>query len=217
MRPPAVLCFLLHMLNRRRLVFFVVLLPCLLVAGQFYLKEGSVVEGTILQPSRTTIQIRTVDGVKTISKDDIRRIDYGKEAKAERKLEAERIKEAQRQKEAERAKELEPQEALKREAEASTGLIWKRFTVAIKRDCRSCLVMMYRAVIRPRRDGTMLTDHTETFPFGPACRIGSLNWSRSGIVPQLISFNTYQLSRISWAATPFLMIYFSRVSMEFRS
>jgi len=119
------------MLNFRRLVLFLVLLPGLLVAEQIYLKDGSVVEGTILQQSRTSIQIRTVDGVKTISKDSIRRIDYGKgteaeqqRKEAERKIEAERIKEAERQKEAqrlreaERAKELQRQEELRREAEA---------------------------------------------------------------------------------------------------
>lgn len=119
MGPSAVLCFLHCMLNRRKLVLFVVLLPGLLVAEQIHLKEGSVLEGTILQQSRTSIQIRTVDGVKTISKDDIRRIDYGKEAKAEQqRKEAERIKEAEKQKEAERAKERERQEELKRETEA---------------------------------------------------------------------------------------------------
>lgn len=119
MGPSVVLCFLHYMLNRRKLVLFVVLLPGLLVAEQIHLKDGSVVEGTILQQSRTSIQIRTIDGVKIISKDDIRRIDYGKEAKAEQqRKEAERIKEAERQKEAERAKERERQEELKRETEA---------------------------------------------------------------------------------------------------
>lgn len=93
MGPSVVLCFLHYMLNRRKLVLFVVLLPGLLVAEQIHLKDGSVVEGTILQQSRTSIQIRTIDGVKIISKDDIRRIDYGKEAKAEQqRKEAERIK-----------------------------------------------------------------------------------------------------------------------------
>lgn len=112
------------MLNRRKLVLFLVLLPGLLVAEQIHLKDGSVVEGTILQQSRTSIQIRTADGVKTIPKDDIRRIDYGKGAKTEQqRKEAESIKEAERQKavqrlkEAERAKELQRQEELKREAE----------------------------------------------------------------------------------------------------
>lgn len=95
------LLFLLT-LNCRRPSVFLVFLPGVHFAEQIYLKDGSTLEGINLQQSRTSIQIRTVDGVKTISKDDIKRIDYGKEALSEqqrkeagRKLEAESIKEAQ--------------------------------------------------------------------------------------------------------------------------
>jgi hypothetical protein len=71
-----------------------------------YLKNGSVIDGEIIQQTITTIQVKTYKGeILTIQKDDIRKIDYKFDI---RKLEEERRKqEEQRRLEEERRKQEE--------------------------------------------------------------------------------------------------------------
>jgi hypothetical protein len=92
-----------------KIKFFVLLYLCFVVSiygERVYLKNGSVVDGEIIQQTITTIQIKTYKGeILTIQKDDIRKIDYKFDI---RKLEEERRKqEEQRRLEEERRKQEE--------------------------------------------------------------------------------------------------------------
>lgn len=96
--------------------------PAAILAERVLMTDGSTVEGTILQQSRTTIQLRSADGrLFTIDKALIRKIEYGptpdqrkqqedaRKAEADRKAEearkAEEEKKAQQQEEARRIRE----------------------------------------------------------------------------------------------------------------
>ena len=73
--------------------FFVLLYLCFVVSiygERVYLKNGSVIDGEIIQQTITTIQVKTYKGeILTIQKDDIRKIDYKFDI---RKIEEERRK-----------------------------------------------------------------------------------------------------------------------------
>ncbi|MCP5484605.1 MAG: hypothetical protein H7A22_03645 [Spirochaetales bacterium] len=119
--------------KKLRLLLLVFLLPCALMAETIYLKNGGVVNGTIVGQTRTEVRIRTAQGVQVIQKDDIRRIVYGneeaerlaREAELRRQQEAERLRqeELQRQQEEEAARQAEAErqrqaeEAQRREVE----------------------------------------------------------------------------------------------------
>jgi hypothetical protein len=92
-----------------KIKFFVLLYLCFVVSiygERVYLKNGSVVDGEIIQQTMTTIQVKTYKGeILTIQKDDIRKIDYKFDI---RKIEEERRKqEEQRRLEEERRKQEE--------------------------------------------------------------------------------------------------------------
>jgi hypothetical protein len=92
-----------------KIKFFVLLYLCFVVSlygERVYLKNGSVIDGEIIQQTITTIQVKTYKGeILTIQKDDIRKIDYKFDI---RKLEEERRKqEEQRRLEEERQKQEE--------------------------------------------------------------------------------------------------------------
>jgi hypothetical protein len=92
-----------------KIKFFVLLYLCFIVSlygERVYLKNGSVVDGEIIQQTMTTIQVKTYKGeILTIQKDDIRKIDYKFDI---RKIEEERRKqEEQRRLEEERRKQEE--------------------------------------------------------------------------------------------------------------
>lgn len=111
---------------KTRLVIIIMLFSSPLLAERIFLKNGTVVDGRIVQQSRTAVQIRTVDGRSmTLSKDTIRRIDYSydpqKEAERKRrkKLQAEREKRRIEEKKAEenRQKQLAEEERQRLEKE----------------------------------------------------------------------------------------------------
>ena len=57
------------------LIYFIFILS--IYGERIYLKDGTIIDGEILQQTMTTIQVRTYKGeLKTINKDDIRRIDF---------------------------------------------------------------------------------------------------------------------------------------------
>jgi hypothetical protein len=92
-----------------KIKFFVLLYLCFVVSlygERVYLKNGSVIDGEIIQQTMTTIQIKTYKGeILTIQKNDIRKIDYKFDI---RKIEEERRKqEEQRRLEEERRKQEE--------------------------------------------------------------------------------------------------------------
>jgi len=92
-----------------KIKFFVLIYLCFVVSiygERVYLKNGSVIDGEIIQQTMTTIQVKTYKGeILTIQKDDIRKIDYKFDI---RKIEEERRKqEEQRRLEEERRKQEE--------------------------------------------------------------------------------------------------------------
>jgi len=96
-----------------RLVILVLFLSSPLLAERIFLKNGTVVDGAIMQQSRTAVQIRTVDGrVLTLEKDAIRKIDYAFDPQ----------KQAQKQAEDQKRKELAEQEKRRLEAEKKAKL-----------------------------------------------------------------------------------------------
>lgn len=95
-------------MSKLRLVILVLFLSSPLLAERIFLKNGTVVDGVIIQQSRTAVQVRTVDGrVLTLEKDAIRKIDYAFDPQ----------KEAQKQAEEKKRKELAEQEKRRLEAE----------------------------------------------------------------------------------------------------
>ena len=76
-----------------KIKFFVLIYLCFVVSiygERVYLKNGSVIDGEIIQQTITTIQVKTYKGeILTIQKDDIRKIDYKFDI---RKIEEERRK-----------------------------------------------------------------------------------------------------------------------------
>ncbi|MCX7809551.1 MAG: hypothetical protein N2247_01460, partial [Leptospiraceae bacterium] len=92
-----------------KIKFFILLYLCFVVSlygERVYLKNGSVIDGEIIQQTMTAIQVKTYKGeILTIQKDDIRKIDYKFDI---RKIEEERRKqEEQRRLEEERQKQEE--------------------------------------------------------------------------------------------------------------
>lgn len=88
-------------MSKVRLILLVLFLSSPLLAERIFLKNGTVVDGSIIQQSRTAVQVRTVDGrVLTLEKDAIRKIDYAFDPQ----------KEAQKQVEEKKRKELAEQE-----------------------------------------------------------------------------------------------------------
>lgn len=95
-------------MSKWRLVILALFLSSPLLAERIFLKNGTVVDGAIIQQSRTAVQVRTVDGrVLTLEKDAIRKIDYAFDPQ----------KEAQKQAEEKKRKELAEQEKKRLEAE----------------------------------------------------------------------------------------------------
>jgi hypothetical protein len=85
-----------------------------LLAERVYLKNGTFVDGTIIQQSRTAMQIRKPDGtVITVQKEDIRRVDYSYDPQKE----AEKLAEEKRRKELaeQQKKRLEAEKGAERE------------------------------------------------------------------------------------------------------
>lgn len=95
-------------MSRALLVVILLLFSSALLAERVFLKNGTSVDGTIIQQSRTAVQLRTADGkVIIIQKENITRIDHLFDPQ----------KEAQKQAEEKRRKELAEQEKKRLEAE----------------------------------------------------------------------------------------------------
>lgn len=80
-------------MSKWRLVILALFLSSPLLAERIFLKNGTVVDGAIIQQSRTAVQVRTVDGrVLTLEKDSIRKIDYAFDPQKEAQKQAEEKK-----------------------------------------------------------------------------------------------------------------------------
>ena len=95
-----------------RISFFllILLLPASILADRIILRNGAILTGQIINQNQTSVVIRTRQGVQTVAKSTVARIQYGNFPDPEE----ERLKEEERRKEAERQR----QEELRRQQEA---------------------------------------------------------------------------------------------------
>lgn len=98
-------------IKRRVLIALIFLfLPLSLLADRITLRDGQIINGRIVNQSRTNVVIRTANGVQNVSKDQIARIQYGEFPDAEadrRRKEEERHRQEELRREAERARQAE--------------------------------------------------------------------------------------------------------------
>lgn len=110
----------MRLLRRLTLALCMLALPAALLAETIYMRDGRVLTGRITNQSRTDITLATAQGVLTIQKDQIRRIQYDNpQQDAQKAEEARRLEEARREQERklqeERLKEYERQQQLQRQ------------------------------------------------------------------------------------------------------
>jgi len=100
-------------MDKIKFIVFIYFIFILSIYGErIYLKNGNIIDGEIVQQTMTTIQVRTYKGeLKTINKDDIRRIDFKfdirKEEERRRQEEQRRLEEERRKQEEQRRLEEE--------------------------------------------------------------------------------------------------------------
>ena len=100
-------------MDKIKFIVFIYFIFILSIYGErIYLKNGAIIDGEILQQTMTTIQVRTYKGeLKTINKDDIRRIDFKfdirKEEERRKQEEQRRLEEERRRQEEQRRLEEE--------------------------------------------------------------------------------------------------------------